>query len=99
MSCSIIGKRQYSSDLPQGGLEVPCSLKFSSPDQLLLDKTKNVLSDVKVVASWAEKRCIEEENVGDSEAEDLEIIQSERPLNTTSPTITTSPIIMTTTRK
>ena len=27
--CEITGTRQYSSHLPQGGLELPCKLKFS----------------------------------------------------------------------
>ena len=26
--CEVIGRRQYSSDLPQGGLEVLCQLNF-----------------------------------------------------------------------
>jgi hypothetical protein len=28
ISCVITGKRRYSTDLPQGGLEVPCTLTF-----------------------------------------------------------------------
>ena len=28
ISCQIVGVRRYSSDLPQGGLEVPCKLIF-----------------------------------------------------------------------
>ena len=28
--CEITGTRQHSSDLPQGGLELPCKLKFSA---------------------------------------------------------------------
>ena len=27
--CCVTGSRQYSSDLPQGGLEIPCMLTFS----------------------------------------------------------------------
>ena len=30
ITCTITGARQYSSDLPQGGLEIPCRLTFSS---------------------------------------------------------------------
>ncbi len=26
--CVVIGGRRYSADLPQGGLEIPCSLHF-----------------------------------------------------------------------
>ena len=28
ISCEVVGERQYSADLPQGGLEVPCGLRF-----------------------------------------------------------------------
>ena len=31
MTCTVAGVRQYSSDLLQGGLEVPCKLSFSAP--------------------------------------------------------------------
>ena len=26
--CKVTGSRRYSEDLPQGGLEIPCTLKF-----------------------------------------------------------------------
>ena len=29
ISCRVTGGRQYSSDLPQGGLEIPCILTFN----------------------------------------------------------------------
>lgn len=28
ISCCVTGSRRYSSDLPQGGLEIPCIIKF-----------------------------------------------------------------------
>ena len=28
--CKVTGSRRYSSDLPQGGLEIPCSLLFKA---------------------------------------------------------------------
>lgn len=28
--CKVTGSRRYSSDLPQGGLEIPCSLLFTA---------------------------------------------------------------------
>ena len=28
MACQVTGHRRFSADLPQGGLEVPCSLMF-----------------------------------------------------------------------
>ena len=29
LQCTVTGRRHYSSDLPQGGLEIPCKLLFS----------------------------------------------------------------------
>ena len=29
IECIVTGTRRYSSDLPQGGLEIPCRLLFS----------------------------------------------------------------------
>ena len=29
IDCVVIGGRQYSSDLPQGGLKIPCKLIFN----------------------------------------------------------------------
>lgn len=33
IQCIIVAQRRYSSDLPQGGLEVPCSLLFRGEDK------------------------------------------------------------------
>ena len=41
--CHVTNCRQYSADLPQGGLEVPCKLIFSTKDKKLLDKTVALL--------------------------------------------------------
>ena len=30
IECTVIGRRKYSADLAQGGLEVPCSLLFKA---------------------------------------------------------------------
>ena len=30
-SCEVTGGRQYSVDLPQGGMEVPCKVTFTAP--------------------------------------------------------------------
>ena len=40
--CTVTGSRQYSSDLPQGGLEVPCLLSFNGNCQII-SKAKNLL--------------------------------------------------------
>ena len=49
--CIVNGDRQYSHDLPQGGMEVPCRLVFSGAEKDL-NKVKKYLEDcnMKVVA-------------------------------------------------
>ena len=42
ISCIVNGRRQYSSDLPQGGLEVPCRLIFKG-NKKDIDKIKLLL--------------------------------------------------------
>jgi len=43
MTCVVAGFRQYSSDLPQGRLEVPCKLTLSAPTKDI-QKLCNLLS-------------------------------------------------------
>ena len=35
IECTVTAARRYSSDLPQGGLEVPCQLRFSGDSKLV----------------------------------------------------------------
>ena len=44
-SCTITGSRLYSSDLPQGGLEMPCTHAFVSDNQRLLQKERKRLEE------------------------------------------------------
>ena len=46
IKCLITGSRCHSSDLPQGGLEIPCILIFTTKCAELRDKTKKVLESV-----------------------------------------------------
>ena len=39
ITCIVSSRRQYLTDLPQGGLEVPCKLVLIASDKKLLDKT------------------------------------------------------------
>ena len=44
ISCCVTGPRQHSSDLPQGGLEIPCTLKFTYAKDLdHLEKFKKLI--------------------------------------------------------
>ena len=35
ITCVVISNRRYSSDLVQGGLEIPCTLVFRGKEQLI----------------------------------------------------------------
>ena len=43
IACHVTNSCQYSADLPQGGLEVPCKLIFSTKDKKLFDKSVALL--------------------------------------------------------
>ena len=43
--CCITGRRRYSSDLPQGGLEIPCLLSFEG-------EAKEIKKLVKLLTAW-----------------------------------------------
>ena len=49
ITCIVSGRRQYSTDLPQGGLEVPCQLVLIASDKKLLDKTMVLLQKAQSV--------------------------------------------------
>ena len=42
ITCKVSGPRQFSADLPQGGLEVPCTLTFSG-EVKLVEKMKKLI--------------------------------------------------------
>ena len=42
ITCIILGHRQYSSDLEQGGLDVPCMLQLQADNQTTVDKLTNI---------------------------------------------------------
>ena len=41
--CVVNGACRYSADLPQGGLEIPCVLKFTAKTQSEAAKTESLL--------------------------------------------------------
>ena len=43
IKCSVDGNRRYSADLPQGGMEVPCKLVFSSKSIVDSEKLKKLV--------------------------------------------------------
>ena len=42
ITCKVTGSRQYSRDLPQGGLEIPCQLTFEGNEKYI-DKVKKLM--------------------------------------------------------
>ena len=42
ITCQVIGSKQYSKDLPQGGCEIPCILTFSGEQREVLKVQKLV---------------------------------------------------------
>ena len=43
ITCQMTGGRRHSSDLPQGGLEVPCVLKFQTSSKRDAEKTEKLI--------------------------------------------------------
>ena len=42
--CKVVGDRRYSSDLIQGGLEIPCILTFTGTNDSEIKKVKKLLA-------------------------------------------------------
>ena len=47
ITCEITGSRKYSHDLPQGGLEIPCSLEFTG-ELVKIEKVKQLFKEAPV---------------------------------------------------
>ena len=45
ITCEMSGPREFSRDLPQGGLDVPCRYIFESEDLKLMGKLRNLMDD------------------------------------------------------
>ena len=43
INCSVDGSRQYSSDIPQGGLEIPCILTFTAQSSVEGSKAEKLI--------------------------------------------------------
>ena len=46
ITCITSGQRQYSLDLEQGGLDVPCKMQFQADNQTTIDKLTKVLTNI-----------------------------------------------------
>ena len=43
--CCVTGSRRYSSDLVQGGMEIPCQITFTCGERKPMKKLKQILND------------------------------------------------------
>ena len=55
--CTVTGPRRYSSDLPQGGLEVPCRLSFRGDSKLITKLNRLLRSDATNCKKPTENEC------------------------------------------
>jgi len=60
LTCVITdSRRQYSADLPQGGLQIPCKLEFHSNDADLLSIVKKLVKSVSPIEFESKRRAAE----------------------------------------
>ena len=67
IKCFVEGSRRYSADLPQGGMEIPCKLVFSTKSAVDSEKLKKLVSaslsdkktECEIVGSMSTERVVE----------------------------------------
>ncbi len=47
--CQVTGRKRHSSDLTQGGFEIPCTYTFSGTDETRMIKTQRLIEKVSIV--------------------------------------------------
>ena len=59
IACQVTGHRQFSADLPQGGLEVPCSLVFVGAEKEIckVKRLSSAASDITIAVEPPEKKA------------------------------------------
>ena len=81
IKCTITGTRQYSADLPQGGLEIPCLLTFRGDKKEVMKVRKLLGTKLQVPESnvsspskkWKLDVCIIESSMPETQVIDLVI--------------------------
>ena len=68
ITCQVTGSRRYSDDLVQGGLEIPCALKFKG-DAKLVNKVKK-LAKKPIITKQSEVTARKEENADEQPAKE-----------------------------
>ena len=73
IDCTITGSRRFSVNLPQGGLEVPCFLKFSGDGKDIKKVIKLLSTAEKMVTAEEEANKRKPEESPDSEAKKMKL--------------------------
>ena len=83
ITCTVTGPRQYSADLPQGGLEVPCTLTFTTSNDKEGEKARKLLESTLTVEIKVTTSIINPENGGSVKTSDDSSCTSEEnpPVN------------------
>ena len=74
ITCIITGSRQYSRDLVQGGLEIPCTLIFKG-EPSRIEKVKGLLKECESKTDNSKK----DRSTANSRAESKDSIKEDRP--------------------
>ena len=72
ITCTVTGSRQYSGDLPQGGLEVPCLLKFEGIEKGI----ELALVSDKATENKRDKSPTKSDNKSPDDTADLSLVTS-----------------------
>ena len=67
--CKVRGSKKYSYDLPQGELEIPCTLIFSGEQSKIL-KIKGIINNI-MLAEESKKKDKSGESRSEDEVDDL----------------------------
>ena len=57
ITCTITGTRRFSSDLPQGGLELPCEYTFSGSEDIVRTTRKRIMEENTAVNEVVLVKC------------------------------------------
>ena len=79
IDCQVLGTRQYSAYLPQGGLEIPCLLKFLG-DKKDVEKLKKIIEFADSARVALPKRELETEKAKDEPPKKKEKLAGETQL-------------------
>ena len=79
IKCTVTGNRRYSCDLPQGGMEIPCLLRFFGEDKWLT-KISKLIVDLRF-GDKSEGRGNSSENNDVSDIAEYELVKKQAKMD------------------